>query len=378
VRTLHIDFHGLAHGNLSSEHGEREGVAPVPSPREGATRAPVIAGASDRSTIMVGEPLERLNAHCDATKRVIVTDRRVRALHGALFPPWEVIEIGRGERSKTLATVNRLYEAFLQHEVDRSSLVVAVGGGLVCDVAGYAASTYLRGLRFGFVPTTLLAQVDASVGGKNGVNFKGYKNLVGTFTQPRFVLCDFSLLRTLPAPELKNGFAEAIKTAAVSDAQLFSFLEATWKGALSLEPGPIERIIYDCLALKSRIVSLDEKEKGERRKLNFGHTVGHALEKVNHLRHGEAVSLGMVAAAKLSTRRGLLSRNDAGRIEDLLRKFDLPVKTHADAGPVREALRKDKKRENEEIHFVLLDGIGNARVEPVEIHELDEVLHDLR
>jgi 3-dehydroquinate synthase len=220
--------------------------------------------------------------------------------------------------------------------------------------------------------------VDASVGGKNGVNFKGYKNLVGTFTQPQFVLCDFSVLRTLPAPELKNGFAEAIKTAAVGDAQLFSFLEATWKGALSLEPDLIERIVYDCLALKSRIVALDETEKGERRKLNFGHTVGHALEKVNRLRHGEAVSLGMVAAARLSARRGLLSRNDAGRIEALLSKFELPVRTHMDANLVRDALRRDKKRENEEIHFVLLDGIGNARVMPIGIHELDEVLNDLR
>jgi 3-dehydroquinate synthase len=327
---------------------------------------------------MVGEPLGRLVSHCIGTKRVIITDGTVRALYGSLFPPWDVIEIGIGEQSKTLATVEKIYEAFLRYEVDRSSFVVAIGGGLVCDVAGYAASTYLRGLRFGFAPTTILAQVDASVGGKNGVNFKGYKNLVGTFTQPQFVLCDFSVLRTLPAPELKNGFAEAIKTAAVGDAQLFSFLEATWKGALSLEPDLIERIVYDCLALKSRIVALDETEKGERRKLNFGHTVGHALEKVNRLRHGEAVSLGMVAAARLSARRGLLSRNDAGRIEALLSKFELPVRTHMDANLVRDALRRDKKRENEEIHFVLLDGIGNARVMPIGIHELDEVLNDLR
>ena len=158
-------------------------------------------GASGQSTITMGEPLERLSAYCDAAKSVIITDGPVRALYGDLFPSWEVIEIGLGERSKTLATVNRLYQSFLRHEVDRSSFVVAIGGGLVCDVAGYAASTYLRGLRFGFVPTTLLAQVDASVGGKNGVNFRGYKNLVGTFTQPQFVLCDFSVLHTLPAPE---------------------------------------------------------------------------------------------------------------------------------------------------------------------------------
>ena len=337
-----------------------------------------IEAASGQSTIMVGESLEHLSSHFDATKRVIITDSPVRSFYGDLFPPCEVIEIGIGEPSKTLATVEKIYEALLRYEIDRSSFVVAIGGGLVCDVAAYAASTYLRGLRFGFVPTTLLAQVDASVGGKNGVNFKGYKNLVGTFTQPLFVLCDFALLKTLPEPELKNGFAEAIKTAAIGDAHLFSFLETAWKGALSLEGDVIERIVYDCLTVKSRIVSFDEREKGERRKLNFGHTVGHALEKVNHLRHGEAVSLGMVAAAKVSVRRGLLTQNDLERIEGLLGRFDLPVKTHVNADLVRDALRKDKKREDEEIYFVLLDGIGNARVAPVGIDELDEVFNDLR
>ncbi len=337
-----------------------------------------IEGTSGQSDIAIGEHLEHLNSHCEAEKKLIVTDRHVRALYGQLFPPWEVIEIGLGERSKTLATVNRLYEEFLRCEIDRSSFVVAIGGGLVCDVAGYAASTYLRGLRFGFVPTTLLAQVDASVGGKNGVNFKRYKNLVGTFTQPRFVLCDLALLKTLPRPEVKNGFAEAIKTAVVGDAALFSFLEAAWRDALLLAPDVIERVVYDCLSVKARIVSLDEKERGERRKLNFGHTVGHALEKVNRLRHGEAVSLGMAAAARLSTRRGLLSPEDGERLEALLEKFGLPIKTRFNVDLVRDALRKDKKREEDEIHFVLLEGIGRARITPVGIDELDEVLHDLR
>ena len=336
-----------------------------------------IAGLSGQSTIMIGEPLERLDSLCDAKKRVILTDTSVRALLGNLFPPWEVIEIGVGEASKTLATVETVYEAFLRHEVDRSSLVVAIGGGLVCDLAGYAASTYLRGLRFCFVPTTLLAQVDASVGGKNGVNFKGYKNLVGTFTQPDFVLCDFALLKTLPEPELKNGFAEVIKTAAVGDVALFSFLETAYKEALSLERAAIERIVNDCLKVKSRIVSLDEREKGERRKLNFGHTFGHALEKVNRLRHGEAVGLGMIVAARLSARRGLLSKSDAARLETLLGMFDLPVRTTIDADQLLDALRQDKKRENEEILFVLLNGIGDARVMPVGIDELDRTLHDL-
>ncbi len=333
--------------------------------------------ASGQSKVFIGEALGRLTSYCGAGKALIVTDPTVRSLYGHLFPPLEVIEIGVGEQFKTLATVERLYEAFLQSEVDRSSLIVAIGGGLVCDVAGYAASTYLRGMRFGLVPSTLLAQVDASVGGKNGVNFKGYKNLVGTFTQPSFVICDSALLATLPETELRNGFAEAVKTALIGDADLFSFLEAAWQAALSLEAGVIERIVYDCLSVKTRIVSLDESEQGERRKLNFGHTIGHALEKVGGFRHGEAVSVGMIAAARLSARRGLITDEVVGRLELLLKEFGLPVAARVNREKVRDALRRDKKKQNNQIHFVLLHGIGSVRIEPLDLDELEGVLNDL-
>jgi 3-dehydroquinate synthase len=333
---------------------------------------------SGESVVAVGESIERLKSYSNARKAVIVTDGTVQRLHGHRFPSWSAILVGVGEESKTLETVERIYEAFLGCELDRSALVVAVGGGIVCDVAGFAASTYLRGLRFGFVPTTLLAQVDASVGGKNGVNFQGYKNLIGTFSQPDFVLCDFDLLNTLPEGELNNGFAEVVKQAAIGDAKLFSFLETAWHEALSLDPPVIERIVCDCLKIKTGIVSRDEREKGERRKLNFGHTLGHAIEKAHHLRHGEAISVGMVAAARLSAARRFLSEADVGRLEALLANFGLPVRTPADADLVRDALRKDKKREDEAIHFVLLDGIGNARVVPIGVDELDKVIDDLR
>ncbi len=336
-----------------------------------------VGGSCGGSTVVIGARLERLASYCDPAKTTIVTDAPVRSLYGQLFPSCRIIEIGTGEKSKTMETVGALYEAFLRHELDRSSWVAAIGGGIVCDVAGYAASTYLRGLRFGFVPTTLLAQVDASVGGKNGVNFKGYKNLIGTFNQPSFVLCDFNLLRTLPGPELKNGFAEAIKTALIGDADLFSFIEAAWKDALSLEPGVIERIVHDSVSLKARVVTLDEREKGERRKLNLGHTLGHALEKAGGLRHGEAVSVGIMAAARFSARQKLISNDDVERIESLLRKFDLPVRADIDTRQVHDALRRDKKREMDEIHFVLLKGIGNAVVTSVSMLEIEEVIHDL-
>lgn len=330
-----------------------------------------------RSTIFSGR-LSDLDEHCRAKKTVIITDERVRDLYGSLFPSAAVtIEMGRGEQSKTLRTIESIYEGFLGQRVDRSWLVVGIGGGIVCDAAGFAASTYLRGLSFAFVPTTLLAQVDASIGGKNGVNLKGYKNQVGTFNQPDFVLCDFSVLESLPQEELRNGFAEVIKHALIADERLFSFLEASAARALALDHDVIERVVYDSLVIKSGIVSRDETEKGERRKLNFGHTVGHALEKVCTLRHGEAVSVGMLVAARLSSRKGLLSQRDVKRIEGLLVAFDLPTTVEADAALIREALWKDKKREDDLIHVVLIDRIGQARVEPLPIHELDEAIDDL-
>jgi 3-dehydroquinate synthase len=336
-----------------------------------------VESPSGRSVLAVGESLEHLHSYCDAASGVIITDGTVRGLHGNRLPSWTVIEIGVGEESKTLKTVHEVYEEFLRLEVDRSSFVLGVGGGIVCDVAGFAASTYLRGLRFGFVPTTVLAQVDASVGGKNGVNLRGYKNLVGTFSQPVFVLCNMELLKTLPLVEIRNGFAEVIKQAAIGDGELFAFLEQTRQKALSLEPEAMERIVHDSLNVKSGIVSQDEKEAGERRKLNFGHTLGHALEKAYKVRHGEAVSVGMAAAARLSVARGLLPENDLRRLEDLLIDYGLPVKMQIEGNLVLDGLRKDKKREDETIRFVLLDAIGSAKIVPIRISELEGVIVDL-
>lgn len=334
--------------------------------------------SKDRQSRVMAGRLSELERYCLPRQTVIITDGRVRDLYGRLFPPYMVVEMARGEQSKTLRTVEAIHEAFLEHGVDRSWLVVGIGGGIVCDVSGFAASTYLRGLTLAFAPTTLLAQVDASVGGKNGVNLKGYKNQIGVFSQPDFVLCDFTVLSTLPNEELGNGYAEVIKHALIADEKLFHFLEGNVHEALSLHPDTIERVIYDSLVIKAAIVRQDETEKGERRKLNFGHTIGHALEKACGLRHGQAISVGMALATRLSSRRGFLSENDVERIERLLRAFGLPVRASADPVSVREALWKDKKREDDRVHFVLLDRIGQARIETVDIRELYEVIDDLR
>ena len=247
---------------------------------------------------------------------------------------------------------------------------MGIGGGVVCDITGFVASTYMRGLRFGYVATSLLAQVDASVGGKNGVNYGGYKNLVGTFNQPEFVICDPHLLKTLPEKEILCGMAEVVKHALIKDPALLAFLEKNGDGIRSLAADVIERLVSDSVAIKSAVVNLDERESGMRRILNFGHTFGHAVEHLQRLSHGEAVSIGMVIAAEISRRKGMLTAADVTRIKELLEALKLPIHCSADPARMIEAVRKDKKRESDIVHFVLLNGIGHAVVEAIPFDEL--------
>jgi 3-dehydroquinate synthase len=336
-----------------------------------------IRGSTGNSTILIGGTLQNLQEYIDTEEVVIITDKNVRRFYSKYFPHGKVIDIGTGEKIKNLDTVQAIYGKLVELEADRSSFIVGIGGGIVCDIAGFVASTYLRGVRFGFVPTTLLSQVDASVGGKNGVNFRGYKNMVGVFNQPEFVICDMNLLKSLPEREIMCGFAEIVKHAAIADASLFSYLEEYYKKALELDTEVIEELVWDSVLIKSSIVNRDEKEKGDRRKLNFGHTYGHAVEKSTGIPHGEAVSLGMVVASAISARRGLLSEKDMERIEALLKKLKLPTRLQLDGKGALAALRRDKKRKGNSIHFVLLYGIGNAVVEEIPIEELEAVINTL-
>lgn len=326
------------------------------------------------SVIMIGERLENLGKYMPVERPIIITDTNVLASWGRQFPPAHVIVIGTGEKNKTFDTVRYIYEQMLKFEADRSCFIVGIGGGIVCDIAGFVASTYMRGVRFGFVSSTLLSQVDASVGGKNGFNFGGYKNIVGVFNQPEFVICDLNLLKTVPQPEILSGFAEIIKHGAIADKNLFEYLEENRDRALALDLPVIEKLVYDSVIIKSRIVNQDEKEKGERRKLNFGHTFGHAIEKITKVRHGEAVSAGMVLASELAVRKQTLEEKDATRIADLLLGYGLPVRLEFDRQAALATLRMDKKREGDLIYFVLLNEIGNAYVEEIAIQELQELI----
>ena len=333
-----------------------------------------IQGDTRHSQIFVGERIENLASYLKHKQVVIITDDNVARFYQKDFPKADVIRIGTGERVKTLETVERIYQQLIELEAARSVFLLGIGGGIVCDITGFAASTYLRGVDFGYVPTTLLAQVDASVGGKTGVNFMGYKNMVGVFSQPEFVVCDPVVLKTLPRREFVSGFAEIVKHAAIADESYFTYLEDNAANALAQEPEVLQQIIYDSVVIKAEVVNRDETEKGERRKLNFGHTFGHAVEKTAGIPHGEAVSIGMIVASLLSMNKELLTEKEVDRIRHLLALFNLPVEIKGDKTKIVDALAKDKKRTGDSIYCVLLAGIGQAVVEKITLAELKRVL----
>lgn len=332
----------------------------------------------DRSyTIHVGDGLlAKLGDHCRRLKLgercVIVTDTNVgpkfadaavRALKMAGFVP-SIITVPAGETSKSLKIVGECYDQLAMKRLERRSFLVALGGGVVGDLAGFVAASYLRGLPFVQVPTTLLSQVDSSVGGKVGINLKAGKNLVGAFHQPRVVLCDLDTLTALPDREFRSGLAEVIKYGIIRDAELFRRLEREMDRILKRDPTTLANVISRCCAIKAEIVAADETESGERALLNFGHTVGHGLEAISgygEYLHGEAISIGQVAAARLSTKLSTLTEKDADRIRDLMVKAGLPV-TLKLAPKKRDALfdamRLDKKVSGGELKFVLAQSIG--------------------
>lgn len=336
-----------------------------------------VKGMNGLSAIHVGESLHALENYLPDCHAVIVTDVNIKKHYGQNFPDLPVITIGTGEKIKTLDTIETILKGFLDHNCDRSSFVIGIGGGIVTDITGFAASVFLRGVRFGFVSTSLLSQVDASVGGKNGVNLDAFKNMVGVFNQPEFVLCDIDLLGTLPRPEISNGLAEIVKHALISDPDMFSFLEENKQKALSVDHDTIYRLVADSVRIKSEVVQKDEKESGERRKLNFGHTIGHAIEKIDPVGHGRAVSMGMMAACRFSEQKGYLRSADLDRIRSLLTGLELPTDLNYPGNRIIEAAGKDKKKQGLNLFYVFLEQIGRARVEKIRFDEMNTFIRQM-
>jgi len=336
-----------------------------------------VHGGTGNSKVIIGETLGNLSKYLPEANPIIITDKNVWQLYKNDFPDTEIIKIGTGEKIKNLDTVKSIYQRLVEIGADRSSYIVGIGGGIVCDIAGFIASTYMRGIRFGFVSSTLLSQVDASTGGKNGVNFHGYKNMIGVFNQPEFVICDQNLLGTLPKDEISCGFAEIVKHAVIKDKEMFEYLEENYKSALQLEAQVIESLIYKSVLIKTEIVNKDETERGERRKLNFGHTFGHAIEKTSKLPHGKSISIGMVLASRLSEKKGFLAEMDVSRIRSLLDNLNLPTCLKVDKGKILKAIMADKKKEGDHIYFVLIKGIGKAFVDTILTSDIEYIYKDL-
>jgi len=307
-------------------------------------------------------------------RAILVTDENVFVAQPAIFTGWKTIIIKAGEQFKQQAAVDFIIGQLIEKQADRNTFIVGVGGGVVTDITGYAASVYMRGLKFGFVPTTILAMVDAAIGGKNGVDVGPYKNLAGLIKQPDFLLFDYALLQTLPQEQWVNGFAEIIKHACIKDADLFQLLEQNELAVFQSNAELLSNLIERNVQIKTTVVVSDEFEKGERKLLNFGHTLGHAIENTYQLLHGHAVSIGMVAACNISEEINLFDSAEKARVIKLIAKYHLTTGLAIDKDKIWKLLTMDKKRVSDEMSFILLNKIGEGVIHPIPLVQLENLI----
>jgi len=308
----------------------------------------------------------------DVKQTVIITDENVFTHHQKKFKHYNTIVLKAGEEFKIQATVDNIIEQLIQFKADRNTILIGIGGGMISDITGYTASIYMRGIQFGFVPTTILSIVDASIGGKNGINVGAFKNMVGSIQQPKFILHDLSFLNTLPKTEWQQGFAEIIKHACIKDAKMFNQLQLHSIKFYQSNKKELAKLIEQNVLIKIIVVKNDEFEKGERRILNFGHTIGHALEMNYELLHGQAVSIGMTYASEIAEK--LLGFKQKNELISLLEQYELPTFARYDNHKILHHISIDKKKEKDFVHFILLKEIGNAVIHPIKIKTLDKLI----
>ncbi|MFM7671168.1 MAG: 3-dehydroquinate synthase [Bacteroidota bacterium] len=318
------------------------------------------------------ERLHSISKIVGLRRTILITDQQVYRKHKQAFLPFDTIVLRAGESYKVQATIDSLVERLINLQADRSTFLIGVGGGVVTDLVGYLASVYMRGVDVGFVPTTLLSMVDASIGGKNGVDVGKHKNLVGTIRQPNFILHDHELLSTLPTREWSNGFAEIIKHASIGDPTMFRELSRNELSSYRNDPVRLQRLIARNVRFKFKVVQQDAFEKNLRKQLNFGHTLGHALEMHYELSHGEAISLGMMFAAFVSEKKKAFEQTS--QLRSTLSRYHLPVAANFSADKVFRSLSMDKKRTNRSIDFILLKRIGQAEICPTSLNEILKLL----
>ena len=330
----------------------------------------VIETPGARSEIITGTSWESYKSYLTPGEYVILTDENIMKLYGNRFPEVPVLVVEPGEKSKQLAVVEKLAARMLEKGIDRTGFVLAVGGGVVCDIGGFLASIYMRGIRCAYVSTSLLSQVDASTGGKNGVDLGGTKNILGTIRQPEFVICDPEMLKTLPEEEYLSGLSELIKTSIIGDRELFEIIESNYDLIIKRERDLLAYLVTRSVRFKANVVTEDERETGIRRILNYGHTFGHAIEMLTSFRHGFAVASGMELATEFSHQRGFIDGAVKDRITGLLDRFSLLLDYEADAGRMEQLILQDKKKTGKEINFVFISGIGKAFVEKIPVSNL--------
>lgn len=334
----------------------------------------LILNIKGKSKVIIGDSAKMLANLLTTKQRVIViSDLNIDRLYGDMLAPYEKILIGVGETIKTLQTVESICRQLLELRADRSTFLLGIGGGIVSDITGFVAAIYMRGINFGFVSTTLLSQVDAGVGGKNGVNFEGYKNMIGTFLQPEFVICDVSMLSTLPEREFRAGVAEIIKSAIIANSELFKELELHTLDSLRVNKALLSRIIFESVRIKAHIVEKDERESGERRKLNLGHTFAHAIEKnSNAMIHGEAVAVGTIIVANMAHHMGLLSSESRDRICKVIEGFGFETTSPVAMSKMLKSIAHDKKVSGDTVALVLPVEIGCCEVKIMALNEIPE------
>lgn len=311
----------------------------------------------------------------DPKATVLITDENVFNAHAKRFRGWRTIVLKAGEAYKVQATVDDIIRQLIEAEADRKTTLVGIGGGVITDITGYVASVYMRGIRFGFLPTSLLALVDASVGGKNGIDVGVYKNMVGVIRQPSFILHDMLFLKSLPQHEWENGFAEIIKHACIKDAAMFRELVSHTLKTYQAKPRLAAALLQRNAQLKAKVVQQDEFERSVRRLLNFGHTLGHALENEYKLMHGQAVAIGMTYACHISEQ--LTGFKQTAKVVKILEQYGLPTYMSFDKQRAFDVLKMDKKRERKEMNYVLLEKVGKGIVQSIPLVRLEKIIQGL-
>ena len=362
-------------------------IEPIWTTIDEKTRYPIYIGTDiiPEFGVLFKEHLPR------SSQALLVTNQTVEKVHAAKISKISgslanlgvdlIVEaIPEGERTKSYWGLGMLYDFFAEHQLDRQSVIIAMGGGVIGDLAGFAASTFLRGLPLVHIPTTLIAQADSSLGGKVAINLARVKNIVGGFYHPKIIFIDASFLQTLNLRELRAGLAEVVKYAVIMDGELFNYLEANVENIIAKDPNVLERLVRRCCEHKMAVVEEDPEERTDRRAiLNYGHTIGHALESLYHrYLHGEAVSIGMVAASHLAVKTEILPPADAERQSKLLSRIGLPTDVlGVSIDPLLQPMLHDKKRRGDTLRFVLPTKIGDITIKDVPKNDLPDLLQYL-